>query len=117
MVWQDYRSGSDYDIYGARVTPEGAVLDPAGIVISQAAGDQEYPALGFDGANFLVVWEDYRSGDDSRHLRCAGDAARHGARPRGHRHLAGRGRPEYPALAFDGTNFLVVWQDYRSGSD
>ena len=53
------------DIYGARVTPQGAVLDSAGFVISQAADDQYYPAVGFDGANFLVVWEDYRSGSDS----------------------------------------------------
>jgi hypothetical protein len=44
VVWQDQRSGSD-DIYGARVTPAGAVLDTAGIAISAAADSQSTPAL------------------------------------------------------------------------
>jgi len=64
VVWEDCRSGSDYcDIYGARVTPQGTVLDPAGFVISQAADDQYSPAVSFDGVNFLVVWEDYGGSD------------------------------------------------------
>jgi hypothetical protein len=38
------------------------VLDPAGLGIARAAEGQYGPAvgLGFDGANYLVVWEDYR---------------------------------------------------------
>jgi hypothetical protein len=52
------------DIKGARVTPDGAVLDPAGIVISAAQGAQEQSAVTFDGANFVAVWEDGRGFPD-----------------------------------------------------
>ncbi|MBN2465497.1 hypothetical protein JXD38_07740, partial [candidate division WOR-3 bacterium] len=64
MVWQDYRNDpQDPDVYGARVSPDGTVLDPDGIAISDAVGRQSYPALGFGGAEYLVVWQDYRNGN------------------------------------------------------
>jgi hypothetical protein len=115
VVWHDDRNGCDYDILGARVTPEGTVLDPSGFVISQAASDQYYPAVGFDGANSLVVWEDFRSGG----------WAIYGARvtPQGTvLDSAGfvvsqAGYEITPCIGFDGVNFLVAWADYRSGSD
>jgi hypothetical protein len=50
------------DIYGARVGVDGAVLDPAGIAISTAGNTQANPSVAWDGANYLVVWEDYRGG-------------------------------------------------------
>jgi len=67
VVWQDHRSGptgvsGTWDIYGARVSAAGSVLDPSGIAISTEAGDQNYPAVASDGTRFLVAWQDLRSG-------------------------------------------------------
>ena len=56
VAWLD--NGGDGDIYGARVTPAGELLDPGGIPISTAAGSQAYPSVAFDGANYMVAWED-----------------------------------------------------------
>jgi large repetitive protein len=115
VAWQDYRDGSGFtDIYGARVSPEGAVLDPTGFVISHAADDQRDPALVFDGANFLVVWDDGRDGGDwdilgarvtpqGILLDSAGFVISHAQFPQC-----------YPAVASSGTNCFVVWYDWRN---
>jgi phosphoribosylformylglycinamidine (FGAM) synthase PurS component len=116
VAWEDYRSGGWEDIYGARVTPQGTVLDPSGIAISQAASDQCYPAVSFDSSDFLVAWEDYRNG--------SGDI--YGARvtpegtvldPSGIAISTASDGQYCPALDFAGANFLVAWEDYRGGSN
>jgi hypothetical protein len=63
VVWTGY-SGDGNDIYGARVTVGGSVLDPSGIVISGADQDQRSPSVVFDGTTYLVAWQDGRLGYD-----------------------------------------------------
>jgi phosphoribosylformylglycinamidine (FGAM) synthase PurS component len=115
VVWENWRYGGYDDIYGARVTPAGEVLDPTGILISQAEYDQSFPRIGFDGTNFLVVWEDWRNGDDQSDI--------YGARvtpagevldPAGLAISRAAIDQRTPALGFDGTNFLVAWEDWRT---
>ena len=48
------------DVYGARVSPSGTVLDPAGSRLRVRAGFNETsPSVAFDGTNLPVVWEEY----------------------------------------------------------
>jgi hypothetical protein len=63
VVWQDHRNGLDYDIYAARVDRFGMILDPSSIPICTEPGDQMFPSVAFDGANYLVVWFDERMPD------------------------------------------------------
>jgi len=62
VVWEQVRTEQLPGVFAARVTPAGAVLYPAGMLVhpSTLSGYARRPAVGFDGANYLVVWEDNR---------------------------------------------------------
>lgn len=62
VVWGDMRSGTGWDIFGARVRSDGRVDDPAGIPISTAPGDQRFPGVAHHDSKSLVVWDDTRAG-------------------------------------------------------
>ncbi|NLH47224.1 MAG: hypothetical protein GX444_01330 [Myxococcales bacterium] len=112
VVWQDSRYGTT-DVFGARVSSAGTVLDTSGLLICVAGGQQEAPDAAFDGINYLVVWHDNRvSYPDiyGNRVTTAGvnlDAS-------GFVIAAAGGNQKYPAIAFDGVNYLVVWQDTRN---
>ncbi len=117
VVWQDDRSGSGNDIYGARVSTSGNVLDPPGIGISTTTGRQQFPSVAFDGTNFLVVWDDERNSptaDDIYGTLVKPDASV--VTPAGNIIADDASWQRNPSVAFDGTNYLVVWGNYASGS-
>jgi len=117
-VWEDCRNDPDRsDIYGARVSQSGAVLDPSGLAISRAADRQRYPALAFGNGDHLVAWEDYRSNPNYPRI--------YGARvsqagtvldPSGILIQSAAMYLSSPAVSHDGTNYLVVWQDFGRGA-
>lgn len=60
VAWEDFRNGKDYDIYAARVSEDGKVLDEGGFPVSARPDNQARPAVGFANGNFLVAWMDAR---------------------------------------------------------
>lgn len=115
VVWHSNRYSNYPDIFGARMTPSGTVLDPEGILISTADGDQMFPTLISNGITCLVVWNDERNG--------ASDI--YGARidqsgvvldPNGIAISTAANRQASPSVSYDGTNFFVAWADRRSGT-
>ena len=63
VVWQDLRNGTDNDIYGQRMAPNGALLGQA-IPIAATWGHQTRPAVAWDAVRnaYLVIWLDRRNG-------------------------------------------------------
>jgi len=114
VVWQDGRCGSyEYDIYGTRVSQTGAVLEPAGIAISTADNSQSYPSIAYDGTNYLVVWEDYRSGHYYDIYAARVSQAGAVLDSNGIAISNAVNDEHYPAITFNETNYFVVWQDRR----
>ncbi|KFE70727.1 hypothetical protein DB31_5769 [Hyalangium minutum] len=114
VAWSDTRNGFlESDIYAARVrASDGVILDSPGFPLNTRTGAQSSVALAFDGSLFLAVWKDERTSN----------AALYGTRVRpsdGTVLDTGGGRVLYPdssykgapALAFDGSSYLLVWRD------
>jgi hypothetical protein len=113
VVWIDMRNrdSSWFDVYGARVSASGEVLDPGGIPICTNVSAAYYPAVAFDGANYLVVWSDDRdqSTGDPR-LEIYGARVSPGGAvldPNGIQITHGEVAFQ-PTIAFNGTVYLVA---------
>jgi hypothetical protein len=113
MVWWDRRGYAD--IYGSRVSPDGTPLDPGGIPISTVSPWESYPDVAFDGTNYLVVWEDDRFADPAI-FGCRVTTTGVVLDDTGFVISAATNNRTLPAVAFDGVNYLVVWQDERNSS-
>lgn len=113
VVWQDYRNATtDADVYGARVTGGGIVLDPGGIPICTRARSQFHPAVAADATCYLVVWEDYDAGgNDVIGLRVSPEGVV--LDPDGLAVCHATNSQMNPVVTLSGNDFLVIWQDYR----
>jgi hypothetical protein len=113
IAWEEERDGA-LDIFAARVSPAGAVLDPEGISVSAGPAAKTRPGVAFDGINFLVVWADSRAGSwDVYGARVSKDGAV--LDPEGIAIGTGAGAQSNPAVAFSGSRYLVVWSDDSQG--
>jgi hypothetical protein len=115
VVWQDFRDRSSTNIYGARVTSAGVVLDTNGTAICLAANDQTQPAAAARGSDYLVAWEDRRGSTSSDIYGARVSSAGMVADPEGIAISTGPYDHLAPAAAGNGTNWLVVWHSLRPG--
>jgi len=110
VAWDDKRSGSKPDIYAARVSTSGAVLDKAGIAVCAAADGQFIPAVAGGSKGFLVAWTDQRASIKGDIYAARVSGAGSVLDPGGVAVAADARAEEGAAVAWDGANFLVVWQ-------
>ncbi len=66
VSWEDYRSGSNYDIYAQRIQSNGTVAWTAdGVAVCDAASSQDESRIIADGAGgAIITWQDFRSNDN-----------------------------------------------------
>jgi hypothetical protein len=116
VVWQDSRffTFQRFDIYGARVDATGNVLDAGGFQITTSTGRETSPGVAAGAGNYLVSWEDQVSQYDIRatFVSLGGAVGDHNGKV-----LTMEFPSQFsPALAFNGTEFLVAWMDYRNST-
>jgi hypothetical protein len=120
IAWEDFRSGTTYDIYAQRVSAGGLPQWTAGgVAISTAAGNQQKCQIVSDGAGGAVIgWEDFRSGTTYDIYA---------------QRVSAGGLPQWTAdgvaistaadsqqkcqIASDGAGgAIIAWEDFRSGT-
>lgn len=112
VVWTDSRNGN-HDIYGARISESGDLIDPAGFPIATGSHDEAWPHVAFGDGHFLVVWEDLRSGSSDLY---AARVDRDGTVRSGQLAVCtAAGSQRRPRVAWSATAsaFLAVWEDGR----
>jgi hypothetical protein len=103
VVWTT--SGSPpSDIHGARVSPDGEVLDPGGFPIADTGPDDREPAVAFDGTHSVVVWKGGETGGPVLAVRVDGDGKVVDPEPI---RVGDAGRR--PAVAASGDQVLIAW--------
>jgi hypothetical protein len=118
IVWQDFRSGTSFDIYGAGAIG-GESFGPK--PICTVSRDQKHPVVAWDGVHYIVIWEDDRNGEfyDIYGVRLA----KNGTLMDNDGQASSSGIPictapndqMNPDLVWNGRDcFLVVWEDYRN---
>jgi hypothetical protein len=126
VAWQDYRKGTEYDVYVQHITGNGTIFNDArwlvdGIGVCTAANSQFYPQVAQDGGGGVyVAWQDFRTGGENHifaaHLNANGSLATNWP-ANGTPVCQAQYSQYYPVVASDGgTGVFVAWQDYRDGS-
>lgn len=111
VVWEDERN-NEKDIFGARISLQGEILDPVGIPICTYQNVQSQAEVAWGGENYLVVWQDWREGSWSVYGARV-DADGNVLDPDAFPIAGGAEWVGSPAVAWDGTNFFVVWSHYK----
>jgi hypothetical protein len=122
VVWHDARQYpyDNRDIYGARVSSLGAVLDPDGIPISLGGSKEHFADVSSDGIDYFVVWTDQRNDAISAYdIYGTRIQASTGLvlDPSGIALSNADFNQMYPAISFNGDVYLAAWRDVRHHGD
>lgn len=115
FAWAKTDNANNTNIVAVRVNDDGVPLDVNEFFVSSGSSNFS-PAAASDGSNYLVVWNKFDLSGPGGHeiygARIAPDGTNLGEFPI----FTSPGEQVFPDVAFDGTNYLVVWRDTRTGS-
>ena len=113
IAWEDYRSGTNYDIYAKILDANGNVIKDD-FVVTDASNNQYYPTITTDQNNRIIIaWQDYRSGTNydiyAKILDANGNVIKDDFV------ITNNTANQYdPTIAVDQNNRIIIaWEDYR----
>jgi hypothetical protein len=109
---------ADENIYAARVSPTGQVLDVPSIIVDLDTGNSglRWPTVGSDGTNWVVAWRDLDGGIFTIDgTRVAPDGTLLDPGGVFLRHDTSNSYPVQPDIVWAGDEYLLVWEEGSGG--
>ncbi len=119
IVWEDFRSGSHYDLYAQRINSTGSVQWTLnGIAVCDAANSQLNLELLADGSGgVFIVWQDYRYSNYDIYAQWINSTGVPQWKNNGVVICNASYWQQWPQLISDGTGgAIITWEDYRNGT-
>lgn len=112
VVWSEFRDHLQADLYARRIAVDGSIQDPGGVQLTTAVFDQLHAAIATNGTDYIVSWDDTRSGNnyDVYAMHVAANLATLGA----NLPIVTQAAHQFsPALASNGFDYFLAWEDDR----
>ncbi|MBI4726362.1 hypothetical protein HY768_03915 [candidate division TA06 bacterium] len=117
VVWNDYRSGWDYNIFSRLYDPSGNPVGPDCLVNEFTGSSCSDPAIAAWAGGIVVVWRDYRNGNyDIYCQRYGSTGSPLGANFKVNDDV-GTADQYYPSVSATDSGIVVAWMDYRNGTN
>ncbi|MFH0778375.1 MAG: hypothetical protein V2A71_07055, partial [Candidatus Eisenbacteria bacterium] len=120
VVWRDYRSGTNYDVYAQRVDASGSVLWKAGgMPLCTEKYNERYHGACPDGSGgAIVTWYEDRSGDYDIYAQRVDSRGRVVWKTEAVPVCTAPEDQQFPIVVPSGlAGTIVTWVDYRSGTN
>jgi hypothetical protein len=118
IIWNDYRSGANYDIYAQKINSTGNVKWSAnGTAIVTEGGDQYFPHISSDEAGgAIITWEDSRGSDSDIYAQRVNSTGSVKWGANGSAICTATNTQWYTQICSDGAGgAIITWSDNRSG--
>jgi len=118
VVWTNTRNSTassvQSDSYGARLRFTGINQDPSNRLITQELNTQVAPAIATCGNKYLIAWADNRNAVFENDIYAVIKNTSNGSLVTSFAVSNAAGIQGNPAVACNGTDFFVVWEDSRN---
>jgi hypothetical protein len=113
VVWEDFRNGKDWDVYGAAVSADGKSAAKNGFLVAGGEHNQMRPDVTFCKGSYLVAWMGFTKAYGIYGVRVSGDGKLQDSAPQALALPAGNDHVITPALGANAEALLLAMTPLR----